>query len=145
MRDGAALAGVLTLVLLGAGCGGGEVSGGGSASCVGPYLDSRPPGSEARAVQPTVQAGESVRIYGHWYTSTCNDTGGNDALQPLRPVHLTLTLPGGDVRDLGRFAPAGDDMGFTVPVDVPAGTPAGTARLSDDRDPPATFEFRVAE
>ncbi len=45
--------------------------------------------------------GDTITIYGHWYTTTCNDTGGHDPLRPPPLVHLTLRLPGGVVEDLG--------------------------------------------
>jgi len=84
-----------------------------------------------------------MTIYGHWYTSTCNDTGGNDPLTPLPPVHLTLRLPGGDVRQLGEVYPSGKDMGFSIEVQVPAATRAGIAIVRDDQEDPATFDFEV--
>ncbi|MBO3084107.1 hypothetical protein [Cellulomonas fengjieae] len=94
---------------------------------------------------PTVSSGGAITIYGHWYTTTCNDTGGNEPLQPLAPVHLTATLPGGDVVNLGNLDPGGPDMGFAVEVHVPAGTPAGTVTIRDDRQQPATYEFEVGQ
>ena len=117
-----------------------------SASCVAPYLDHQPSSrlrASARDLAPTVGPGESITIYGHWYTSTCNDTGGHDPLEPLPPVHLTLTLPGGDVTQLGAFHPGGADMGFAVEVHVPPGTPAGAAQVRDDQRYPSMFEFEV--
>lgn len=92
---------------------------------------------------PTVGPGASITIYGHWYTSTCNDTGQQDPLQALPPVHLVVTLPGGVVQDLGEFTPEGADMGFSAVVRVPATTPTGTASIHDDRSPEATFMFAV--
>jgi hypothetical protein len=41
-----------------------------------------------------------LKVYGHWYTSTCDGTGGHESLKPLPPVRLTLTLPGGEVEHL---------------------------------------------
>lgn len=88
---------------------------------------------------------DRLTIYGHWYTSTCNDSGGaRDPLQPLPPVHLTLTLPGGRVEPLGEFTPSGPDMGFRALVRIPVATRAGTAKISDDRAPvPAIYRFAV--
>src|SRR5690348_14703904 len=94
------------LVLASAACGqhsdssthGGTTTGVGvGASCIAPYVDDQPPGDPsgqepARVVAP----GDSLKLYGHWYTSTCNDTGGASSapMEPLPPVHVTLTLPG---------------------------------------------------
>jgi hypothetical protein len=90
-----------------------------------------------------VTPGDTITIYGHWYTSTCNDTGGTDPLKPLSPVHLTLTLPGGDVQDLGVFDPRGEDMGVSTRVLVPEATRAGTATVRDDQQYPVTYRFKV--
>ncbi|MFT4263914.1 MAG: hypothetical protein QM572_11075 [Nocardioides sp.] len=115
-----------------------------SASCAGPYLDDQPPGGEFGAPAPTVAAGESVTIYGHFYSSTCNDTGCDSPLKPLPDVHLIARLPGGTDLDLGSFTPGGKDMGFHATVTVPADTPDGTAILSDDGDFGATaYRFTV--
>jgi len=114
-----------------------------SASCVAPYLDSVPPNTSTVEAAEPVAPGDSLTIYGHWYTSTCNDTGPGDLLQPLQPVHLTLTWPSGAVDDLGEFVPGGQDMGFSVVVQVPAGTPAGVAKVRDDQEYPSTYRFRV--
>ncbi len=135
-----------TLVLLCAACGGSSPSRDtSSASCVGPYLNNQPPTASAsfRGPVPTVSPGGAITIYGHWYTSTCNDTGGHDPLKPLPPVHLTLTLPGEQLEPLGEFSPGGRDMGFSTEVRVPPGTPAGTATVRDDRQYPATYKFKV--
>ena len=94
---------------------------------------------------PSVSPGATITIYGHWYTSTCNDTGGNDPLTPLSPVHLTLTLPGGDVQELGEFNPSGQDLEFFTGVHVPAATRAGTATVRDDQQHPATYRFKVGQ
>jgi hypothetical protein len=117
-----------------------------SASCAAPYLDDRPSGrlrSTAHGPVPTVSPGGTITVYGHWYTSTCNDTGGHDPMEPLPPVPLTLDLPGGKVAQLGEFEPGGADMGFKVEVHVPPGTPAGAAHVRDDQRYPSTFEFEV--
>ena len=136
------------LVLAGCGAASGGGSGGGgraAASCVGPYLDDQPPGAAVRgaAAPATVAPGATVTIHGHWYTSTCNDTGGHDPLKPLPPVRLTLTLPGGQVQQLGEFTPGGPDLGFSSPVQIPAGAARGTATVADDRDPQASYAFQV--
>jgi hypothetical protein len=73
-----------------------------------------------------------LKVYGHWYTSTCDGTGGHESLKPLPPVRLTLTLPGGGVEHLGRFSPGGADMGFATSVRIPSGTRPGTATIRDD-------------
>lgn len=135
--------GAFTLMIACAACGGVPTTS--AASCVGPHLNDQPPGGAFRGPTPTVNAGETLTIYGHWYTSTCNDTGGHAPLVPLPPVHLTLTLPGGAVEPLGTFTPAGQDLGFSTTVVVPAGTPAGTAKVSDDRVYPATYEFETGK
>ncbi|SFB93002.1 hypothetical protein SAMN04487968_102336 [Nocardioides terrae] len=138
-----------TLVLLCAGCGSNgsdthqrnETS---SASCAAPYLNDHPPGGPFHGPVPTVRPGGTITIYGHGYTSTCNDTGGiREQLKPLPPVHLTLALPGGELHALGDFSPSGKDMGFSIVVNVPAAAPTGTATVRDDRESPATFEFEV--
>jgi hypothetical protein len=88
-----------------------------------------------------VAPGSSITVYGHWYTTTCNDTGGHDPLQPMDPVRLTVTYPSGVVQHLGPFTPQGRDLGFAATVDVPDGTPRGVATLRDDRDDrPYRFE-----
>jgi hypothetical protein len=116
-----------------------------STSCVGPYLNDQPPSGPFRGPVPTVSPGSSITIYGHWYTSTCNDTGGIDPLKPLPTVHLTLTLPGGDVHELGQFDPCGKDMGFSTQVQVPAATQAGIATVHDDQQYPAAYRFKVGQ
>jgi hypothetical protein len=116
-----------------------------SAHCVGPYLSDQPPSGPFRGPVPTVSPGATITIYGHWYTSTCNDTGGNDPLVPLPPVHLTITLPGGDVQELGEFHPSGKDMGFSSGVHVPAATRVGTATVRDDQQHPAIYKFKVGQ
>ena len=143
-------------MLLGAGCtsqqgtGGASATGGSietgsglAASCVGPYLNDQPPSGVFRGPLLTVSPGDTVTIFGHWYTSTCNDTGGHDPLVPLAPVHLTLTLPGWAVKPLGMFTPGGEDMGFSTTVQVPADATPGIAYVRDDREYPATYEFKV--
>jgi hypothetical protein len=119
------------------------VSGTSNASCVGPYLNDQPPSGPFRGPTPTVSPGDTIVIYGHWYTSTCNDSGGHDPLEPLPQVHLTVTLPGGAVEKLGEFKARGRDMGFSAALDVPAGTPAGTATVRDDQRYPETYKFQV--
>lgn len=116
----------------------------GNASCVRPYLNNEPPNRGYRSAPTTVRPGGTLTIYGHWYTSTCNDTGNRSRLDALPPVHLTLTLPGGRVDHMGEFKPSGPDMGFVASVRIPAATPAGTAVISDDQAPfPATYRFMV--
>jgi hypothetical protein len=139
------LIGAPAVLLLCAACGS-QVTGGGTsnASCVGPYLDDQPPTGVFGGPHRTVAPGDSITIHGHWYTNTCNDTGGHDPLEPLAPVHLILTLPGGTAKELGTFDPGGPDMGFSTAVHVPAATPAGTATIRDDRQDPATYRFEVS-
>jgi hypothetical protein len=145
MQSGLRLAGAVCLLLLVSACGDAQDSGGASgASCVSPYLNDQPPEGPFHGPVPTVDAGDSITIYGHWYTSTCNDTGGRDPLEPLPPVHLTLSLPGGAVDELGSFNPDGQDMGFSTVVHVPLGTPSGTATVHDDQQHPA-YTFRVSD
>lgn len=144
------------LLLLGVACGGpsnlistsganvtSDANGTSNASCVGPYLNDQPPSGPFHGPVPTVTPGAAITIYGHWYTSTCNDTGGDDPLKPLPTVHVTVTLPGGDVQELGAFDPGGKDMGFSTEVHVPVATRAGTATVRDDRPYPATYRFKV--
>lgn len=114
-----------------------------SASCVAPYLSDQAPSGPFRGPTPTVSPGDTIVVHGYWYTNTCNDTGGHDPLQPLPPVHLTLTLPGRGAVDLGAFHPAGPDMGFTTEILVPIGTRAGTGTVRDDQEYPSTFRFKV--
>jgi hypothetical protein len=116
-----------------------------SASCAGPYLNDQSASGLLRGPVPTVSPGATITIYGHWYTSTCGDTGGNDPLTPLPPVHLTVTLPGGDLQELGEFNPSGKDMGFSAQVHVPVATQAGTATVRDDQQYPATYRFKVGQ
>ncbi len=131
-------------MLLCAACSGSAVTtGDSSASCVGPYLDDQPPMGAFGGPLPTVSPGDTVSIHGHWYTETCNDTGGHEPLKPLPPVHLTVTFPDGEVQDLGPLYPHGPDMGFATKVHVPADAPPGTATVSDDRRYPAKYEFMI--
>jgi hypothetical protein len=102
-----------------------------AASCVGPYLDDQPPDGRFGAPAPTVHPGESLQIHGHWYTSTCNDTGGHDPLEPLSDVRLTVTFPGGETQELGPFTPTGTDVGFKATVAVPADTAGGPVTVTD--------------
>lgn len=88
--------------------------------------------------------GDSLTVYGHWYTSTCNDTGTHDPVRPLPLVHLTLRLPGGKTAHLGPLTPGGRDMGFKVLARIPAAARSGTATIRDDRPPyPADFRFTI--
>ena len=114
-----------------------------ASSCVGPYMTNVATGPRDSATAVSVNAGDTITIYGHWYTTTCNDTGGNEPLKPL-PVHLTLTFPDGTSQALGQVNPSGPQMGFSITVRIPAGTHSGTASVSDDRDYPATYRFHIA-
>lgn len=141
---------VLLLVLVGCGTTDRGSTGqtGSNASCVAPYLDNQPPNGQYGTRPPTVRPGTSIKIYGHWYTTTCNDTGvngapANDPRRPVSPVRLTLTLPGGRVRHLGTVTPAGPDRGFAVSVHVPRSAGSGTATISDDGAHPSTYSFTV--
>jgi hypothetical protein len=116
-----------------------------SASCVGPYLSDQPHSGPFRGPTPKVRPGDTITIYGHWYTSTCSDTGGNDPLRSLPPVHLTLTLPSGDVQELGEFNPSGKDMGFSTQVHVPGATQSGTAMVRNDQHHPEIYKFKVGQ
>lgn len=138
------LLGASALLLLCTSCGVGSNAGGTSgASCATPYLNDQPSRGPSRGPRPTVRPGATITVYGHWYTLTCNDTGGQEKSRPLPPVHLTLTLPGGGVQDLGAGTPSGQDMGFSSRVHVPAATRAGIATVHDDREPPASYTFEV--
>ena len=138
-------AAALLLLATGTACG---ATGGGNtdASCAQPYLDARPPGGTygPDGSVPSVPAGSTIRVYGHWFTTTCNDTGGHAPLEPMDPVRLELTLPGGSTRDLGTFTPSGDDLGFSTVVEVPAGTPEGRAGVGTTSGEGAPFVFTVA-
>lgn len=116
-----------------------------NASCAGPLLDAVPPGAPYdRTPGPTVPAGAELTIYGHWFTSTCNDTSNaHDPMRPLPPETLTLTLPGAATPvPLGTFTPSGKDLGFRVTVHVPGDTPAGPAVVAGQEG--RTFGFTVA-
>lgn len=117
--------------------------GGGYASCVAPYLDDQAPGDGYDAPIPTLRPGATFDVYGHWYTSTCNDTGGNDPLAPLPDVELSLTLPDGRVQQFGRYTPGGPDLGFRAAVRIPRNARPGIATVSDNRPQPATFRFEI--
>lgn len=123
-------------------CGSGS-TGSSEASCAGPYLDDQPPNGQYGGAAPTASPGETLSIHGHGYTFTCNDTGGDDSVKPMAPVHLTLTLPGGQTMLLGEFTPHGRDMGFYARVHLPAAAQAGTATIHDDQTYPETFRFKV--
>jgi hypothetical protein len=79
------------LLLTVAACGG-DVEGTSAKSCVAPYLNDQPPDGPPQGLARTISPGKSLAIYGHWYTTTCNDTGGDDPHQPMPAVHLTLAL-----------------------------------------------------
>lgn len=142
----AALACLLALAGALSGCGedrGGDGGDYASASCVGPYLDDQPPNDRPGGAAPTVQPGDSLEIHGHWYTETCNDTGGNDPLIALRDVQLTVTFPDGTTTQLGPFTPQGRDLGFTATVEVPDGMELGPVVVRDDQEYAATYRFRI--
>lgn len=140
---------VLAAALVAGGCAGTPASGPGSggdgaaASCVGPYVDASPPDGRYGAPPPMVAPGAEVTLYGHWYTSACNDTSGlDDPVVPLPDVTLTVTWPDGRTSELGPYAPGGSDMGFTAALTVPPDVPAGTATVSDGRGGPG-YTFTV--
>jgi hypothetical protein len=114
-----------------------------SASCVAPFLDDQPPGGTYGAAAPTVSPGEALVIYGHWFTSTCNDTGGNDPVEPLAPVRLTLVLPRGQAVPLGEHTPHGPDMGFSADVAIPPGSGVGTATILSDQGLAQAYRFEI--
>lgn len=117
---------------------------GGNASCVAPYLNDQPPTGSYKSRARTVRPGQTITVYGHWYTATCNDTGSHSQLKPLPPVKLTLILPGGKIEHLGRRRAGGRDMGFSIRVRIPNHTEQGAAKVTDDRKPfPATYKFQV--
>jgi len=145
---------LFVLVLVLAGCGAKDLGSigqtGSNASCVGPHLDDQPPDGTYGAKPPRVRPGASLTIYGHWYTNTCQDTGvngrrGNAPLDPLPPVRLTLTLPGGRVQHLGTYTPAGPDAGFTATVHIPRNARTGTATIGDNRQDTRNYSFRIGE
>jgi hypothetical protein len=141
----AALVCLLTGSVALAGCGGQTGSGGGdaAASCVAPYLDDQPAGGRFGTPAPTVAPGDSLEVHGHWYRSGCDDQGLGEAEEPLPDVRLTVRFPGGGSVELGPFTPAGKDLGFTATVDVPEDARPGAVVVTDDRDPGATYRFRV--
>lgn len=141
MRGKRWIAVAFSLLPLLASCGSSQ--GGSDASCVGPYLNDQPPAETFRPPRPTVGPGSSLTLYGHWYTSTCNDTGGNAPLKALPPVRLTISLPGGPTMHLGPFTPMGRDMGFSTKVQLPAQTSAGIVTVRDDGHNVATYKFAV--
>lgn len=63
--------------------------------------------------------------------------------KPMAPVHLTLTLPGGQTLRLGQFTPHGRDMGFNARVHLPAEAKTGTATIHDDPSHPEAYHFKV--
>ena len=139
MRAIVALAAALPLL---AACGSLEQGGTSNASCVGPYLDAHPPGAGYGGKPPTVHAGSDLTVYGHWFTSTCNDTNqAHDPLRALPPETLTLTLPGAEATPLGTFNPTGEDLGFEVTIHVPPDTPTGRALVTGEDG--RTFRFHV--
>jgi hypothetical protein len=140
----AALVCVLAGTAMLAGCGTASSPGvQAEASCVGPYLDDQPPGGRFGAPEPAVAPGTSLEIHGHWYTSTCNDQGEDDPVVALPDVTLTVTFPGGRSVQLGPFTPSGRDMGFAATIDIPADARTGPVTVSDDREYPATYRFRI--
>ncbi len=133
---------VIALVPLLAACT--SFTAGESASCVSPYIDDQGLRGTFGAPTATASAGDNLTLYGHWYTSTCNDTNqGNGDPAPLPPVRLTLTLPDKTVHNLGSFTPAGADVGFHVVVHLPRTAVPGTASITDDREPPAVYHFTI--
>ena len=115
-----------------------------SASCVAPYLNDQPSNDRFRSPPLTVRPGATLTVYGHWYTSTCNDTGTRGRTNPLPPVQLIVTLPDGKTARLGPFTPGGRDMGFMAHVHIHAATRAGTVTIRDDRAPhPSSYQFTV--
>ena len=118
-----------------------------AASCVGPYLDDQPPGGTFGGPAPTVRPGDSLEVYGHFYTRTCNDTGQDRPLVALPDVRLTVTFPNGDEVLLGPFTPGGRDMGFAATIEVPSDARAGEVMVTDGRDDPGPFlyEFWIGD
>jgi hypothetical protein len=114
-----------------------------AASCVGPYLDDQPPAGRYGVPPPTVAPGETLVVYGHWYTRTCNDTGHYRTPKPMPDVTLTVQFPDGRTTTLGPYPPHGRNMGFRATIRVPADMASGTVRLSDDQAYPFTYRFRV--
>jgi hypothetical protein len=117
------LAAVATIALTGALAVAGPMAAPASASCVGPYIDAQPPGGTFGADPPTVAPGGTITVYGHWYTSTCNDTGGNDPLEPLEP--------------------SGRSMGFAAAIRLPEDAPNGPATVDDGVDYGPDYTFAI--
>jgi len=134
-------ASVAVLAILGA-CA--NSTSGEAASCIGPYIDDQGPNGTYGSPAATVSPGDALTLYGHWYANACNDTNHATAVVgPLPTVRLMLRLPDGSTRDLGPRTPAGNDLGFSVTVHVPASAKTGPASVSDDRTPPAIHHFTV--
>ena len=148
-RDTAGALAAAVLVLAGCGTSPAEENSDSGSGCYGPWLDNDPSGEPPDSVPPspsvTVSPGATIKIYGHGYTFTCNDTGEDGALKPVGAVELTLTSPDGTQEQLGRFAPmvANGDAGFVADVTVPAGMQAGAVVVSDDRSPAASYRIAV--
>lgn len=149
LRTTAGALAAVSLILAGCGTSPADDNPDSGAGCYGPWLDNdssgEPPDSLPAAPGVTVSPGETVKIYGHGYTSTCNDTGDRSELEPLGSVNLTVTLPDGMRIQLGEFIPRveKDDVGFVANVTVPAGAAAGTAVVSDTRSPAATYRIAI--
>lgn len=119
---------------------------GGTASCVGPYINKPLAGRGKPSGPPpskTVSPGDRVQLRGHWYSTTCNDRGEWAPLRPLPDVILTVRLPNGKELRAGPFTPQGRDMGFRTEIEVPIGTPAGRVTVTDNVHDYPVYAFTV--
>ena len=124
-----------------------------SGSCYGPWLENdafgEPPVGPVYDPVATIHPGRTLTFYGHGYTSTCHDTGEQGKQQPLGPVQLTVTFPGGETTELGEFTPRvnkdNTDVKFVARVAVPPGTPTGVALVSDNLSPATKYRFTIED
>ncbi|MEP7055433.1 MAG: hypothetical protein ABI912_09320 [Actinomycetota bacterium] len=105
-----------------------------SAKCVGPDLSFEKPSDVlAPATEPILHTGAKTTVYGEWFHSGCNDTGGGPCSgeheRGIKGIELVLTQ-GERSWSFGRHNAKGRYFAVEWAVDVPAELHPGPATIT---------------